>query len=340
MPMNVRESLTEFDIISRFFSDINGLDSRSSAHARSAGSSAIMLGVGDDCALLSLPAGQQLALSVDTMVAGRHFPEAAPAFDIARRAVAVAVSDLAAMGARPLAFTLALTLPAVDSAWLQEFSQGLRQAADAYRMPLIGGDTTRGPLTITVQVHGTLPINGGLRRSGGQAGDHVFVTGSLGDAALALQMLQQTIVVDSHQQEYLQQRFYAPSARVNFGEQLLTRATAAIDISDGLLADLGHICKASGLGARIYSERLPLSSVMATLASRSQAMRYALIGGDDYELCFTASAQQRLSLMDCARRLDLAITEIGELVEDEGVVCLDANGQRMVFATTGYQHFS
>lgn len=329
--MNDRQSLTEFEIIRRYFSTILPPENDSCA---------VALGVGDDCALLAVPDAHQLAISIDTLVVDRHFPAAAKPADIARRAVAVSVSDLAAMGARPLAFTMALSLPEVDAEWLADFSAGLRQAAGYYQMPLVGGDTTRGPLTITLQVHGSVPSGQAMQRDGASAGDSIFVTGSLGDAAAALAMLQQRLpVVDPQQQCYLQQRFYAPEARVALAQRLRSVASAAIDVSDGLLADLGHLSRASGLAATIKSEQLPLSKVLQQLLAKEQAISYALSGGDDYELCFSAAPQYRARLASYASEFDLPITEIGSLAEGEGVICLDHSGRRLERGGSGYQHF-
>ena len=328
--MDNRQSLTEFELISRYFSNIDGGNL----------SSVVTLGVGDDCALMSIPEGQQLALSIDTLVAGRHFPVDASPYDLAQRALAVSVSDLAAMGATPLAFTLALTLPSVESSWLKEFSQGLRLAAQTYRIPLIGGDTTQGPLSLTLQVHGAVPTGRALRRSGGSAGDGIFVSGTLGDAAAALAMMQQSLAVSDHQQPFLLERFYRPQARLALGKKLLGLATAAIDVSDGLLADLGHICRASGVGAKIHTENIPLSPVLSKVVAREQGLGYALTGGDDYELCFTAPVKCREALADIAGELGLAVSEIGLLVEGEGLTCVDSLGQPLSFNSTGYQHFS
>ncbi|MEE8058473.1 MAG: thiamine-phosphate kinase [Pseudomonadales bacterium] len=340
------KGLTEFEIISRYFSDIQGSPGDCSPDNKSPGkstspsqSSPVVLGVGDDCALLSVPEGQQLALSIDTLVAGRHFPDNAQSFDVAQRALAVAISDLAAMGACPLAFTLALTLPTVDPSWLDGFSKGLRQAAEYYQIPLIGGDMTQGPLSVTLQVHGTLPFGSSLRRSGARPSDGVFVTGNVGDAAAALAMFKHQIAVDTEQQQFLHSRFYTPQARVELGETLLAVATAAIDISDGLLADLGHICKASGVAAKINSEKLPLSPVLMDVVDRDQALKFALTGGDDYELCFTAPAQFRTMLVETSAKFGVPVTEIGQIEEGEGVVCVDGKGQRLQFAFSGYQHF-
>ncbi|MBL4827645.1 MAG: thiamine-phosphate kinase [Spongiibacteraceae bacterium] len=324
--MKSSSSLSEFEVIQHFFSNI--------------GSSAeIDLGVGDDCALLSIPNGQRLALSIDSLLVGRHFPADAAPFDIAQRALAVSISDLAAMGARPLAFTLALSLPDVDQNWLQSFSEGLRASAGHYQIPLIGGDTTKGPLSITIQVHGLLPGKAGLQRDGAQPGDRIFVSGCLGDAAAALDVLQQKIILDTNKKKYFYSRFYQPQARITLGVALLNVANAAIDISDGLLADLTHIARASSVAATVYSEKIPFSDVLVQSVNNDQALRYALTGGDDYELCFTANARHRQQLAKYADMFGVPITEIGEITSGEGVQCLDQQGCALEFAVTGYQHF-
>lgn len=350
--MSERESLKEFDIIARYFSDILPI---SSADNSPSTSSLVELGVGDDCALLSLPAGQRLAVSIDTLVAGRHFPVNANAFDIGQRALAVAVSDLAAMGATPLAFTLAICLPEVDTQWLQSFSEGLRKMAQAYNMPLIGGDTTNGPLTISVQVHGVLAAGSGLQRSAANPGDRIFVSGTLGDGAAALEVVEHpqqfaNDPISAEQKAYFQQKFYSPIARISLGQSLLDIASAAVDISDGLLADLGHICKASGCGARIQLDKLPLSPELIALATAQVqskntndvldcALNYAISGGDDYELCFTVARQDCQRAIDAAAGSGVAVTEIGEVVAGDTVVCLDNSGEPIQFARKGYQHF-
>jgi thiamine-monophosphate kinase len=326
--MTVREPLTEFELISRYFSAIGPIKS-----------SSVKLGIGDDCAILSLPVGQQLAMSIDTLVAGRHFPDGAQPYDIARRALAVSVSDLAAMGASPVAFTLALTLPDVDQPWLQQFSAGLRDAADYYQLPLIGGDTTQGMLAITVQVHGSLPQNIALKRSGAKPGDAIFVSGNLGDAAVALTLMQQSFDVTSAQQAFLHSRFYQPQAQLALGQQLLGKASAAIDISDGLLADLGHICKASAVAATLYSQQIPLSDVVKDVVDSQRALYYALTGGDDYELCFTAPVVQRAEIIACGQSLAVPITEVGVIAAGDGVQCIDQAGAIVDFPHSGYQHF-
>lgn len=282
-------ALDEFSLIRRFFTFDDGL--------QGAAREALQLGVGDDCALLALPPGSELAISVDTQLPDVHFPADALPADIASRALRCAASDLAAMGATPLGFTLALSLPSVDVAWLVAFSDGLRRAATELGCPLIGGDTTRGPLTLSVQVHGAVPAGQALRRSGAQVGDDVWVSGSLGDGAAALAQLQHRTPFSAEHVAYLHQRFYSPEVDFALAEALRGVATAAIDISDGLLADLAHLCRASAVAACLDAACLPLSAPLQLLPF-AQAMRWALTGGDDYRLCFTAPACHREDLSD------------------------------------------
>lgn len=323
--------MNEFSLIERYFSDIGFSSTQQFPH--------VALGVGDDCALLDLPVGHSLAVSSDSFVAGVHFPAAAAPYDIARRCLAAAISDLAAMGAKPLGFSLALTMPEVDEVWLQQFSDGLRQSAEFYVMPLIGGDTTRGPLSITLHVHGSVPKSGGLRRSAARPGDSVFVSGCLGDAAAALALIQGELAVVESDQHYLYSRFYAPQARVVLGETLLDVATAAIDISDGLLADLGHIARASAVAVEIDVHKLPLSDALLRIDNARKVERFALAGGDDYELCFTARPDQHVFLAEFSELLDVRITEVGRVLEGAGISCLDADGRSVPVAGSGYQHF-
>lgn len=301
----------EFTLIARYFS----------AYGRGA---AVELGVGDDCAILSLRPGERLATSVDTVVEGVHFPDHSLPEDIAYRAVAAAASDLAAMGARPLGMTLALTLPDADELWLHSFSQGLGRAASDFELPLAGGDTTRGPLTATVQVFGALPAHQALLRSGAQVGDALYVSGTLGDAAAGLSLLRGEWQSDSDSEEYLEGRFFRPTPRLLLGQQLLGLATAAIDISDGLLADAGHIADASGVRLRIDPAALPLSPALQTHPDPEQVLRWALSGGEDFELCFTLPPGMELP-PGCCR--------IGEVLAGEGVDCPGATG------LAGYRHF-
>lgn len=322
--------LTEFAIIERFFSTA----------ALSTRTKFIELGIGDDCALMSLPPDRRLAVSIDTLVAGRHFPDDANPEDVGYRALAVAASDLAAMGAEPVAATLALTVPSPDEQWLARFSGGFRTAMEQFGMSLIGGDTTQGPLCITVQVHGLLPRAQGLLRGGARVGDRVVVSGTLGDARAALAGFRGQLDVDSAQYRYLQQRFYRPQPRLRLGQALLSLANGAIDISDGLLADLGHIADRSGVGARIYLDRLPLSDVLHVCTDAEQARHWALTGGDDYELCFTVSEDNLPRLAAVAEQCDIALTPVGEIVDGRGVQVLDAGGRAVAVASYGFQHFA
>ena len=304
--------LTEFSLISRYFSSLGRGE-------------AVDLGVGDDCAILRLPPDQRLATSMDTLVSGVHFPEDAFPEDIGYRAVAVAASDLAAMGASPLAMTVALTLPEADDFWLTTFSEGLATAVSEYRLPLVGGDTTKGPLAITVQVFGALPNNAALLRSGAKSGDSLLISGTPGDAAGGLAFIQECWQPEPEHAEYLLGRFYRPTARLSLGAQLLGRATAAIDVSDGLLADVGHIAAASGVKISIESELVPLSAALSSHSDRAQALHWALCGGDDYELCFTLPAEMAAPE---------GCTRIGQVSEGEGVDC-----DMDIDIASGYRHF-
>lgn len=303
---------SEFSIISRYFSALGG-------------GSAVDLSVGDDCAILRLNEGERLATSTDTLIAGVHFPEDAFPEDIGYRAVAVAVSDLAAMGARPIGMTLALTLPEADDFWLNTFSQGLAAAVSAFDIPLVGGDTTRGPLVITVQVMGALPLGAALLRGGATVGEGVYVSGTVGDAAGALAFLQDSWQPEAAHGEYLLERFYRPTPRLALGRSLLGTASAAIDISDGLVADAGHIAAASGVSIVLDPTLLPLSEAVMSYESREEALLWALTGGDDYELCFTLPADSAVPE---------GCTLIGGVRAGEGVECsidVDSAG--------GYRHF-
>ena len=304
--------VSEFSIISRYFSSLGRGD-------------AVDLGVGDDCAILRIQPDKRLATSMDTLVAGVHFPDDAFPEDIGYRAVAVAASDLAAMGASPLAMTVALTLPEADEFWLTTFSEGLATAVKQYRLPLIGGDTTKGPLAITVQVFGSLPANSALLRSGAAPGDKLYVSGTLGDAAGGLAFIQEQWQPGPEHAEFVLKRFYRPSARLELGGELLASATSAIDISDGLLADAGHIAAASGVKIVIESGLLPLSAALRSHHSSEQVLNWALCGGDDYELCFTLPSDALIPA---------GCTLIGFVTDGEGVVC-DAN----VDIPIGYRHF-
>jgi len=316
--------LSEFDIIERFFRRPGG--SRDD----------VLLGIGDDAALLAVPCDRDLAVAVDTLVSGRHFPPATAAFDIGHKALAVNLSDLAAMGAEPAWATLALTLPEVDEAWLQSFADGFFALADRYDVQLVGGDTTRGPLSVTVQVHGLVARGRALRRDGARPGQRIFVTGTIGDAAYALWQMQAGKPVGPG----LLERLNRPEPRVAFGCALVGVGNAAIDISDGLLADLGHIVAASGCGATLWVDRLPRSALLPAPASSPRVLVSQLSGGDDYELCFCVEPENAAVVHTLARDCALAVTEVGVIESEPGVRCLHDDGSVYQPHARGFDHFA
>ncbi|MEM6301886.1 MAG: thiamine-phosphate kinase [Pseudomonadota bacterium] len=286
--------------------------------------SSIRLGNGDDAALLKLASGESVCVSIDTMVAGVHFLEDSDADLIAYRSLAAATSDLAAMGARPIGCLLALTLPCADQPWLASFRLGLEQATQILNIPLVGGDTTRGPLTVTVQVLGAVEESKALRRDGAKEGDALCVSGTLGDAAAGLAIVRGELEASVPDSRYLVDRFWKPRPAIALARQLRGMASAAIDLSDGLLADAGHIARASDLGLRIESSQLPLSPALTRSVSSEKATNWALCGGEDFELCFSLPSQ--LNLPE-------GCTRIGTFVSGSGVDC-DFEVDRQ-----GFQHF-
>ncbi|QEI14231.1 thiamine-phosphate kinase [Cellvibrio japonicus] len=318
----------EFQLIQQFFQ-------REQAEQPAAG---VVLGIGDDCALLQIPEGKQLAVSVDTLVSGVHFPEGAEPALIAERALRTNLSDLAAMGAEPLWFTLALTLPQAEEQWLREFSRGLFACAKRYGIALIGGDTTAGPLSVSIQVMGAVTPGQALRRDGANLGDFILVTHSVGDGAAALASLQGRVSFSGDDHAYLHERFYRPEPRLQASARIRPFASAALDISDGLVADLQHICTASDLGAVIDVEALPLSSALVAYPDRTQAYEWALSGGDDYELCFTVAPENMPDIAMLIAQGQLQASVIGEMVAGNRVIC-EYEGQPFSLAKQGYEHF-
>lgn len=303
----------------------------------------VALGVGDDCALLSPAPGHQIAISSDMLVAGRHFlPDVAPAA-LGHKALAVNLSDLAAMGARPLGFTLALALPEINDAWLGELACGLFALADAHACPLVGGDTTRGPLNLCITVFGEVRPGQSLRRSAAQVGDDVYVSGDLGGAALALARLQDPAAgpsgLDDTTWAHLRDRLERPTPRVALGQALVGVAHAAIDISDGLAGDLGHVLRASGVGAELLLEALPQPDAVTALPA-AQRLRCVLQGGDDYELVFTAPATARSAVEAAARLSSTPVRRIGHTVKEAGLTLIDGQGRRRPFSGAGFDHFA
>ncbi|HSX50259.1 MAG TPA: thiamine-phosphate kinase [Cellvibrio sp.] len=319
---------SEFQLIQQFFQ-------REQAEQPAEG---VLLGIGDDCALLQIPTGKQLAVSVDTLVADVHFPADADPELIAERALRTNLSDLAAMGADPLWFTLALTLPEANEDWLRSFSRGLFKCAREYGIALVGGDTTSGPLTITIQVMGAALPQQTLRRDGANIGDFVLVTNLVGDGAAALAAIQNREVFADEHREYLQKRFYRPTPRLHESALIREFASSALDISDGLVADLQHICDASDLGAVIDVENVPLSAAVKSLNNDAQAYEWALAGGDDYELCFTVPPEKMADIAMLIAQGKLQATVIGEMIAGHKVIC-EYDGEPFELSKTGYQHF-
>ncbi|HEY0745231.1 MAG TPA: thiamine-phosphate kinase [Steroidobacteraceae bacterium] len=323
----VPSHLGEFDLIRRFF--VRDAD----------GKSGVILGIGDDAALLDLPEGCDLVAAVDTIVAGRHFPEGTDARSIGHRALAVNLSDIAAMGATPLWATLALTLPGIDVEWLEKFAAGFVNLADLHAVKLVGGDTTRGPLTISVQILGSVPRGTALRRSGARAGDLLAVSGTLGDAAAGLSFLKTPQRPERGNVDELIRRFDYPTPRVQLGLAARGIATAAMDLSDGLVGDLPKLALASGLAAHVNVDRLPLSLALRSAeSSNDHVLDLALGGGDDYELLFAVPAQRFAALKAAADRLNLTLSTIGELRLGSGVTW-SLNGEEFIPRVSGYDHF-
>jgi thiamine-monophosphate kinase len=325
----MESDLGEFDLIRRFFME----------RAVARRDSGVLLGIGDDAAVLDLPKGADLVVSVDTIVAGRHFLENADAHMIGHRALAVNLSDMAAMGATPAWATLALTMPSADLAWLERFSAGFFDLADAQGVALVGGDTTRGPLTVSVQILGHLPHGSALRRSGGQAGDLLAVSGTLGDSGAGLAFIKSPPAKPSADVNALIQRFDYPTPRVRLGLAARSIASAAMDLSDGLIGDLPKLAQASGLAARVDIEALPLSTALRNAVSLSQARDWALAGGEDFELLFAVPPKRFKDLQGAADQLNLTLTPIGELRAGAGVTW-SLNGEEFAPRVSGYDHFA
>jgi thiamine-monophosphate kinase len=318
----------EFDLITRYFT-------RPTRRAA--------LGVGDDCALLAPTPGMQLAISSDMLVEGRHFLATAPPARLGHKALAVNLSDLAACGAEPLAFTLALALPRVDEAFLAPFSQGLLALAAAHGIELVGGDTTAGPLNICITVFGQVPPGQALLRSGARAGDELWVSGQLGDARLALEVFRGQLALDAEDFEAARLAMEQPQPRVALGLALRGVASSAIDLSDGLLGDLGHVLARSGVGAVVHTEALPRSALLARQSPALQGL-CTLAGGDDYELLFTAPPAQHAAVLAAGVATGVRVTRCGHITAKTGVesnlVLLDAAGQPLAHSLRAFDHFA
>jgi len=316
--------LSEFEIIRRYFT-------HPAPHAA--------LGVGDDAALVKVAKGMELVVSTDMLVSGTHFFPHADPYQLGNKALAVNLSDMAAMGAIPRWATLSLALPKADEKWLKRFAKGFMDLARAQRVDLIGGDTARGPLNICVQIMGEVPVGKALRRDRAKVGDEIWVSGRLGDAALALAHLKKRMHLEERELQICLNKLNTPGVRVALGRSLLGIAHSAIDISDGLLADLGHILERSRVAAVIEFTSLPKSAVLQKYLKHDAALHALLAGGDDYELCFTAPRGNNKRLAKLSRRLKLPLTCIGKIKKGRGLTLLGAAGERMPCGTRGYDHF-
>jgi thiamine-monophosphate kinase len=316
---------SEFDLIARYFT-------RSTPSAR--------LGVGDDAALIAPTSGMELAVSADMLVAGTHFRPDADPVALGHKALAVNLSDMAAMGAQPRWTLLSLSLPQADEAWLQQFSSGFLALVEEYGVELIGGDTTRGPLNLSVTIIGEVESGRALRRDAAQAGDDIWVSGELGGAALGLQHLLGEQQLAGAEVDDCLMRLHRPMPRVALGRALRDVAHAAIDISDGLLADLGHILERSRLGAEVHLASLPLAGAVRKRLPEPAAMRAALAGGDDYELCFTAARERAAEVLQAAEAAGVAVTRVGRIADEIGLKLLDAEGRPVRFEQAGFDHFA
>ena len=316
---------SEFDIIARYFT----------RPARRT-----VLGVGDDAALVRPTPGREVVVAADMLLAGQHFFHEDDAESVGHKALAVNLSDLAAMGAVPRWALLSIALPEADEAWLAAFSRGFFALAEEHGVALIGGDTTRGPLTLAVTVVGEIERGAALRRSGAKANDDLWVSGTLGDAALALMALKRQLPLSPAELASLLPRLHRPMPRLALGRRLVGIAHAAIDVSDGLLADLDHVLAASRVGAEIWLAALPLSPVVAAWQREAAGRRAVLAGGDDYELLFTAPPKARRAIEALGRRLGLALTRIGRITRGSELVVLDAEGRRVVCEERGFDHFA
>ncbi len=320
-------SSSEFELIKKYFQHLTDVDA------------SVQCGIGDDAAIIKVPADMELALSVDTLVQGIHFPVDTHPSDIAYKSLAVNLSDMAAMGAQAKWVLLSITLPDNDDIWLEQFASGFLELARQHAVSLIGGDTSKGPLSITVQIQGLLPTATALKRSGARPGDCVYVTGTLGDAGLGLDIVKGKITVADDYKKFFLGCLNRPNVSVEAGVRLRGLASSAIDISDGLIADLGHVLEASSVGAEIVMEKIPLSEAMQACADKLSAYNYALISGDDYKLCFTAATENHEQIIESFRELNIPVQRIGKITEGTELVCKDADGKPFKPSGQSYKHF-
>jgi thiamine-monophosphate kinase len=299
----------------------------------------VELGIGDDCAVLAPIENQNIVVTTDTLVAGVHFPHQTDAKAIGHKAVAVNLSDIAAMGAKPSWLSLAITLPEVNELWIKDFCAGVFELCDFYNVELIGGDTTQGPLSITITAQGITPQDSYLQRSGAKAGDWLYVTGELGDAALALQHITGKVDIEVQAFDVIRTKLDYPKPRVLAGQMLREYASSAIDLSDGLVADLGHLCQASNVGANLVLDALPLSTIMRDSLLQDDAIKLALSGGDDYELLFTVSEDNKVGMETAMSHAGTPVSCIGQLNASH-TITTTLNNKPISINTEGFEHFA
>ncbi|MBA3696161.1 MAG: thiamine-phosphate kinase [Methylotenera sp.] len=317
--------MSEFDLIRKHFT-------RPTKHTT--------LGIGDDAALIPVSAGIELAISTDMLVAGTHFFADVDPHKLGWKSLAVNLSDMAAMGAKPKWATLSISLPENDATWLSHFSQGFFSCADAFDVDLIGGDTTRGPLNISVQIIGEIPIGQAIRRSGAKIDDDIWVSGKLGCAALGLAHILGKQQMAANSLAHHLQALHCPQPRVLLGLALRGLVHSCLDISDGLLSDLGHIVKASNVGAEIHLDAIPTSTYIKKHLKTPAFQQYVLAGGDDYELCFTAPERHAENILIAAKNINIPVVKIGKITATHGINVVDTGGNPIQVAQTGYNHFN
>tara|TARA_B110000014_G_scaffold262879_1_gene257969 strand:- start:1198 stop:2163 length:966 start_codon:yes stop_codon:yes gene_type:complete len=319
--------MKEFELIKHFFTDqiVKRKD--------------VLKGIGDDCAIINIPAQQNIVVTTDTLVSGVHFPHDTHPNAIGHKAIAVNLSDIAAMGAEPCWLSLAITLPEVDKGWLQSFCDGVFELCEYYNVELIGGDTTQGPLSITVTAQGMIPEGKSLLRSGAQSGDWIYVTGEIGDAALALKHFYNQVSLSQEYVKPLREKLDRPKARVLAGQAIRDYASSAIDLSDGLVSDLNHICQASNVGANIVLDQLPLSKMMLNSLTFDEATSLALVGGDDYELLFTVSEDNKVGMETALANIGTKITCIGQTNKSK-ILSTTINNEVVPIQAKSFEHFN
>ncbi|MCK5499573.1 MAG: thiamine-phosphate kinase [Gammaproteobacteria bacterium] len=317
----------EFELIKKYFQNLTDDDA------------SVQCGIGDDAAVIQIPHDMEIVLSIDTLLEETHFPADTHPSDIAYKALAVNLSDMAAMGAVPKWVLLSISLPEGDEIWLEQFASGFLELAKQHSVSLIGGDMNRGSLSITVQIQGLVPTGKALKRGGAQQGDLIYVSGTLGDAGVGLDIIQQKLVVADEYKKFFLNSLNRPEISIDAGLHLRGVANSAIDISDGLISDLGHILEASHVGAEVEMEKIPLSEGMQQCIDKMVAWNYALTSGDDYKLCFTASAEQNDLIINTFKGINIPVSCIGKVAGEMGLRCKDPEGTYFEPTGSSYTHF-